>query len=42
MSYLKKVDGEYCDSSVDTEALEARQDGVGADEEGDDVSECGD
>ena len=42
MSDLKNVDGEYCHSRIDTEALEARKDGVGPDKEGDDVSEGGD
>ena len=42
MSDLKNVDGEYRHGRVDTEALEAREDGVGPDEEGDDVSEGGD
>ena len=42
MSDLKNVDGEYCHSRIDTEALETREDGVGPDEEGDDVSEGGD
>ena len=41
MSNLKNVDSEYCNSRVDTEALQARQDRVGPDEEGDDVSEGG-
>ena len=41
MSDLKNVDGKYCHGRVDTEALEAREDGVGPDEEGDDVGEGG-
>ena len=42
MSDLKNVDGEYCHSRIDTEALETREDGVGPDEEGDDIREGGD
>ena len=42
MSDLKGVDGEDGDGCVHTEALKAGQKSVGADEEGDDVSEGGD
>ena len=42
MSDLKNVDGEYCHSRIDTEALETREDGVGSNEEGDDIREGGD
>ena len=41
MSDLKGVDGEDGDGCVHTEALKAGQKSVGADEEGDDVSEGG-
>ena len=41
MSDLKDVYCEYCHSRVDTEALQAWEDCVGPDEEGDDVSEGG-
>ena len=42
MSDLKDVYCEYCHSRVDTEALQAWEDCVGPDEEGDDVREGGD
>ena len=42
MSDLKNINGKYCHSRIDTEALETREDGVGPDEEGDDIREGGD
>ena len=42
MSDLQNVDGKYCHGRVDTEALEAREDSVGPNKEGDDISEGGD
>ena len=41
MGDLQRVDGEYGDGRVHTEALEAGQQSVGADKEGDDISEGG-
>lgn len=41
MGDLQGVDGEDGDSRVDTEALEAREESVGAHEEGDDIGEGG-
>ena len=41
-SDLHEVDGEDSHSGVDTEALQAGQEGVGPDKEGDHVSEGGD
>ena len=42
MGDLQRVDGEDGDGGVDTEALEAGEEGVGPNEESDDVSEGGD
>ena len=42
MGDLESVDGEYGDGGVDAEALEAGEEGVGPNEESDDVSEGGD
>ena len=40
MRHLQGVDGEDGDGCVDTEALEAGEESVGAHKEGDDVGEC--
>lgn len=41
MRDLQGINSEYCDCCIDAEALQAGQDGVGPDKEGNDVSEGG-